>query len=115
MIGKKGAPINPFRKRLTLLNKIARLRLRMSDQEWRRYGAVLLTGKLAGVGLLLLGIGILFPELVGLKALVADPELKGNDNVISSIARPSGMVAERSAITLSPEPVTRMTVSETTS
>jgi Amt family ammonium transporter len=81
MIRKKDSPIKPLQQRFSLLSKFSRLRLRMNDPEWRRYGAVLLVGKLLGVALLVLGIGFLFPELVGLKTLAADPDLKGNDIV----------------------------------
>ena len=67
-------------KRLSLQQKLARLHTRMHDPEWRRYGKLLLVGKLAGVPLLL-GIVLLSPELLGWSSAAADPELKGNDIV----------------------------------
>jgi len=70
-----------MKKKLSFSRKISRLRIRLHDPEWRRYGTLLLIGKLVGVGLLLVGIGILNPDLIGLKVLAADPELKGNDIV----------------------------------
>src|SRR5690242_14281544 len=65
----------------TMAQKLSRLRIRMHDPEWRRYGMLLLVGKFVGVGLLLFGIAFFKPELIGLKALAADPDLKGNDIV----------------------------------
>ncbi|HJQ31928.1 MAG TPA: ammonium transporter [Pyrinomonadaceae bacterium] len=68
-------------KRLSLQQKLSRLRARMHDPEWRRYGKLLLAGKLLGVGLLV-GVVLLTPELLGWSAAAgADPELKGNDIV----------------------------------
>ncbi|MFL6257159.1 MAG: ammonium transporter, partial [Pyrinomonadaceae bacterium] len=67
-------------KRLSLRQKLVRLSTRMHDREWRRYGRLLLLGKLAGVALLV-GIVFLSPELLGWSTAAADPELKGNDIV----------------------------------
>src|SRR5689334_21274893 len=67
-------------KRLSLQQKLVRLRARMHDPEWRRYGKLLLAGKVLGVGLLV-GLLLLTPELLGWTAAAADPELKGNDIV----------------------------------
>jgi len=67
-------------KRLSWSQKISRLGTRMRDPEWRRYGRLLMVGKLAGVGLVL-GVLILTPELVGWTTSAADAELKGNDIV----------------------------------
>jgi ammonium transporter, Amt family len=67
-------------KKLTLTQKISRLRLRLHDPEWRRYGRLLLIGKLAGVCLIVGGVALL-PELLGFRALAADADLKGNDVV----------------------------------
>src|SRR5260370_13940305 len=61
--------------------KVSRLRTRLSDPHWRRYGALLLTGKLAGIGLLLLLAYFINPGLLGSRAFAADPVLKGNDIV----------------------------------
>jgi Amt family ammonium transporter len=53
----------------------------MRDPHWRKYGALLLSGKLAGIALLLVGIYFMNPGLLGSSALAADPVLKGNDIV----------------------------------
>src|SRR3984893_15049269 len=67
-------------KKLSLSQRLSRLQVRLHDPEWRRYGTLLLAGKMVGVGLLLLGIVALFPDLMGFgKVLAADPEVKGND------------------------------------
>jgi len=67
-------------KKLSLSQRLSRLQLRLHDPEWRRYGTLLLAGKMVGVGLLLLGIVALFPDLIGFgKVLAADSEIKGND------------------------------------
>src|SRR2546426_4790655 len=69
-----------MKKRLSLSQKISRLQVRLHDPEWRRYGTLLLAGKMVGVGLLLLGIVALFPDLIGFgKVFAADAEVKGND------------------------------------
>ena len=41
-------------ERLSYSQKLSRLAERLRDPEWRRYGRLLLTGKLMGVGLVLL-------------------------------------------------------------
>src|ERR1700753_460487 len=61
--------------------KFARLGKRMQSPEWRRYGAVLLAGKVLGIGLLVGGTYLFNPDLLGLKVFAADPVLKGNDIV----------------------------------
>ena len=67
-------------KKLSLSQRLSRLQLRLHDPEWRRYGTLLLAGKMVGVGLLVLGIAALFPDLIGFgKVLAADAEVKGND------------------------------------
>jgi Amt family ammonium transporter len=66
---------------LSFPKKVARLRTRLSDPEWRRFGALLLTGKLTAIGLLLLAAIFLNPGLLGMRSLAADPVLKGNDIV----------------------------------
>src|SRR3954464_15964647 len=65
-------------KRLSLQQKLVRLRARMHDPEWRRYGKLLLAGKVLGVGLLV-GLVLLTPELLGWTTAAADPEVKAND------------------------------------
>lgn len=81
MIRKTFRPTSLPLKKLSFSQKISRLRVRLHSPEWRRYGAALLAGKLIAVGLLLIGIVILFPDLIGMKAAAADPDLKGNDIV----------------------------------
>jgi ammonium transporter, Amt family len=54
---------------------------RLQEPEWRRYGTLLLVGKLTGIGMLLLAAGFLNPGLLGSRAFAADPVLKGNDIV----------------------------------
>jgi len=67
--------------RMSLTQKAARLRVRLKDPEWRRFGTLLLTGKLTAVGLLLLVAIILDPGLLAMRTFAADPVLKGNDIV----------------------------------
>ena len=61
--------------------KLSRLRTRLQDAEWRRYGALLLIGKLVGIGMLLLMAILCNPNQMGLSAYAADTVLKGNDIV----------------------------------
>jgi ammonium transporter, Amt family len=70
-----------MRERLSLSHRIARLRSRLREPEWRRYGTLLLAGKLTGIGLLVLVAAFLNPGLLGSRAFAADPVLKGNDIV----------------------------------
>ncbi len=67
---------------LTLRDKIVRLRQRLSTPEWRRYGSLLLAGKMLGLALLLGGISLV-SSLLGSTVTAADapPDLKGNDIV----------------------------------
>jgi Amt family ammonium transporter len=67
--------------RSSLSTKISRLAARLKTPEWRRYGALLLTGKLVGIGLLVLMTAFVNPDLLGMKTFAADPVLKGNDIV----------------------------------
>ena len=66
---------------LSLSQRISRLGVRLRDSEWRRYGGLLLLGKAAGVGALLLAATLMNPDLIGWKTHAADPVLKGNDIV----------------------------------
>jgi Amt family ammonium transporter len=72
-------------KRPSFSQKLSRLKARLSDPEWRRYGTLLLLGKLAAIGLLLVGAAFVNPDLIGFRALAqapaAVPVLKGNDIV----------------------------------
>jgi ammonium transporter, Amt family len=67
--------------KLSYSGKIARLRERLRDPEWRRYGSLLLMGKFGAIGLLALAAIFMRPDLVGLATHAADPQLKGNDIV----------------------------------
>jgi Amt family ammonium transporter len=68
-------------KKLSLPQKVSRLRLRLHDPEWRQYGSLLLVGKLIGVSLLVIGVAMLKPELLGSRAFAADGDLKPTDIV----------------------------------
>src|SRR5690242_11252779 len=68
-------------KKMSLSDKLSRLRRRLNDAEWRRYGALLFTGKLTALGLLLVAAILINPGLMGLRTFAADPALKGNDIV----------------------------------
>jgi ammonium transporter, Amt family len=69
--------------KLSLHSKLSRLTARLRDAEWRRYGGLLLAGKLLGILLLMLGVYLANPGLMGLTTFAADapPALKGNDIV----------------------------------
>jgi len=67
--------------KLSLAQKVSRLRARLRNSEWRKYGALLLTGKVTAIGLIVLATAFLNPNLLGFRALAADPQLKGNDIV----------------------------------
>jgi ammonium transporter, Amt family len=71
----------PMKRKLTLSEKLHRLRGRLHDREWRRYGLLLLSGKLMGIALILFGVMLVNPGLLGFRALAADPSLTGNDIV----------------------------------
>jgi ammonium transporter, Amt family len=53
-------------KKLTMSDKVRRLIGRLRQPQWRRYGALLLTGKVMGILILMLGIMIFNPSLLGL-------------------------------------------------
>ncbi|HSQ01527.1 MAG TPA: ammonium transporter [Candidatus Dormibacteraeota bacterium] len=61
-------------------NRMARLRARLSDPEWRRYGYLLLGGKVLGVAFLL-AIVTLMSDLIGHRVQAADVAVAGNDIV----------------------------------
>src|SRR6476469_6135617 len=67
--------------KLSFASKVSRLRARLRDTEWRKYGMVLLTGKFVAIALLLLVGVLLNPNQLGLRTFAADPTLKGNDIV----------------------------------
>src|SRR6476660_7306660 len=63
--------------------KLTRLTQRLHDPEWRRYGYLLIVGKMMGVALLLTGVYYL-SSMFGNSVTAADappPVLKGNDIV----------------------------------
>ncbi|MDP9146915.1 MAG: ammonium transporter [Acidobacteriota bacterium] len=67
-------------RRLSLAEKYARLVVRMRDPEWRRYAALVFSGKFAGVGIVLGGIAVL-TAIFGAHVYAADPEVKAADIV----------------------------------
>ena len=69
-----------FEKRSSFAEKYARLIVRMRDPEWRRYAKVLFGGKLMGVALVLLMIGVV-TVFLGVRVYAADPEVKASDIV----------------------------------
>jgi ammonium transporter, Amt family len=63
------------------IGNLSRLKGRLRSPEWRHYGLLLLSGKLAGLALLLSGVYFFNPDLLGFRVFAADPTLKGNDIV----------------------------------
>ena len=68
-------------ERLSLSSKISRLRARLKEPEWQRYGSIIAVGKLMGLAVLAVFVAFQNPGLLGMTALAADPVLKGNDIV----------------------------------
>ncbi len=68
---------------ISFMKKLLRLKIRLNDAEWRKYGLALLGGKLAGIAILFAAIAIFFPELAGIgtKTFAADIEIKAADIV----------------------------------
>ena len=68
--------------KLSLSEKVSRLAVRLRDPEWRRYGRLLITGKMMGIGFLLLIIFVI-TNLFFVKVYAADaaPEIKAADIV----------------------------------
>ena len=62
------------------VNKLARLGQRLREKEWRRYGYLLLLGKVMAIAMLFMVFAFM-PNLMVTPALAADPVLKGNDIV----------------------------------
>ncbi|HEX7962279.1 MAG TPA: ammonium transporter [Terriglobales bacterium] len=75
LIARKGT-------KLSLSEKVSRLAARLRDPEWRRYGRLLITGKMMGIGFLLLIIFVI-TNLFFVKVHAADaaPEIKAADIV----------------------------------
>src|SRR5579859_5860669 len=67
-------------RKMSLPEKFSRLRVRLRNPEWRRYGATLFAGKGVGIALVLV-IMALVSVFVGGHSFAADPDLKGNDIV----------------------------------
>jgi len=67
--------------KLTMSEKLSRLRKRLNDREWRRYGMLLLGGKLIALVMLFTVMMFVNPGLFGSRAFAADPVLSGNDIV----------------------------------
>src|SRR5262249_49209209 len=63
------------------INKLGRLRQRLRDPEWRRYGYLLLAGKAVGIALLLAAIHVISGNIIGTEVRADDVALKGNDIV----------------------------------
>src|SRR4026208_2366765 len=59
-------------KKLTLSEKITRLKSRLHDREWRRYGTLLLIGKGAGIAIILTIALFRSPGLFGLASHAQD-------------------------------------------
>ncbi len=88
--------------RLRLGEKITRLRLRMHDSEWRRYGKMLAIGKAAGLGMVLFTM-IVLPKLVaeapkffGTPAYAAD-EPKSTDAKSADVKAPDAKTPDAKA------------------
>ncbi len=63
------------------INKLARLRTRLADPEWRRYGATVLVGKLGALAILAMLFAVVSCFIGGSAHADATPVLKGNDIV----------------------------------
>ena len=74
-----------MQKKLSFSDKVTRLKERLREPEWRKYGKVLVMGKLTGIALILLLAVLMHPNLMSFRAFAqapaADPVLKGNDIV----------------------------------
>jgi Amt family ammonium transporter len=64
--------------KLSFPGKLSRLKARLADPEWRRYGMLILSGKFAAIGIFMLVMLLVRPELMGLSTYAADPVLGGN-------------------------------------
>jgi Amt family ammonium transporter len=70
---------------MKLSDKVRRLGERLRLPEWRRYGALLLTGKLLGIAVLLLGIMVFNPSLLGFGALAQTAETLKSTDIVNPI------------------------------
>ena len=66
--------------RLSFSQKLLRLRERLHDRQWRKYGMALFAGKAVGIGLVLVAISVASHVFFG-KVYAADPEVKAGDVV----------------------------------
>jgi ammonium transporter, Amt family len=71
---------SPGPPKLSFSQKFSRLKMRLRDSEWRRYGTTLLAGKAAGIGIVLLLITVI-TGLIGVKVLAAPPDVAAADIV----------------------------------
>src|SRR5690349_17689297 len=70
------------KQRLSFSEKVSRLAVRLRDPEWRKYGATLATGKVVGLGLVLLVIAAMSYFVFGRTVLADDaPVVKAADIV----------------------------------
>jgi len=69
-----------YGKKLSLSEKLSRLAVRLRAPEWRRYGKLLLAGKLMGVGLTLVVMAAMSYLVFG-RVYAADAEVKAADVV----------------------------------
>src|SRR3989440_7373714 len=67
-------------RKLPMAEKFTRLKTRLGDPEWRRYGKLLFAGKAMGIGLVLLIITVITSLFFG-RVLAADVEVKAADVV----------------------------------
>src|SRR5256885_17027579 len=67
-------------RKLPMAEKFTRLKTRVGDPEWRRYGRLLFAGKGLGVGLVLLIITVISGLFFG-RVFAADAEVKAADIV----------------------------------
>ena len=67
-------------EKLSLSGRVSRLRVRLRDPEWRRYGKLLIVGKAAGLALLLLAVTAI-SEAFFTTAHAADVAVKAADIV----------------------------------
>ena len=62
-------------RKITLSEKFSRLRVRLRNPEWRRYGKLLFAGKGIGIALVLGVIGLVVPMLFYEQSLVRADDL----------------------------------------
>ena len=60
-----------------MAGKLSRLRERLRTPEWRKYGQILLMGKLLGIALVFMLALFMHPEMMGMGAHAARPGTQG--------------------------------------